>query len=495
MISTSVMRQHEVEQAVHATAKNGGTEEIPAVEKMPLVEKVMMIIRGRITAMSLAPGARLPSIRRLAETMSVSKSTVVEAYDRLVAEGIIQSRRGAGFYVSERARQPFSLTAAALHIDREIDPFWVMRQSLETGSKTLKPGCGWLPDEWLPLEGIRRALRTIARDEESNLATYGEPLGFHPLRNHLAHRLAEQGIDITGGEILLTDSGTQAIDLICRYLLHPGDTVLVDDPCYFNFQAVLLTHRVKLLGVPYTHTGPDLEAFAATATEHAPKLYISNAGLHNPTGGTMTPATAHRLLKLAEAHGIILVEDNIFGDFHPSPTPLLAELDGLDRVLHIGSFSKTLSAAARVGYIAGRRDWIDGLTDLKLATTFGGNMVSAQIVHALLTDGTYRRHIESLRTKLADAMTLTAGRLKSAGLDIWIKPQGGMFLWAGLPDGMDAGLIARHALEKGVLLAPGDVFSPSRTATNYLRFNVAQSMDPYIFAVLREAMKAANRQP
>lgn len=492
MIPIGLLHSLEAVEAAYTGGEIGRGEQGPPADRMPLVEKVMGIIRGRITAMSLAPGARLPSIRRLAETMNVSKSTVVEAYDRLVAEGIIQSRRGAGFYVSERARQPFSLAATAPHKDRQIDPFWVMRQSLEAESRTLKPGCGWLPDGWLPQEALRRALRTIARDDQSNLTTYGEPLGFRHLRQHLAHRLGEQGIDIAGGEILLTDSGTQAIDLICRYLLQPGDTVLVDDPCYFNFQAVLLTHRVKLVGVPYTHSGPDLDAFANAATEHAPKLYISNAGLHNPTGGIMTPATAHRLLKLAEAHGITLVEDNIFGDFHPSPTPLLAELDGFERVLHIGSFSKTLSAAARVGYIAGRRDWIEGLTDLKLATSFGCNALSPQIVHALLIDGTYRRHIESLRTRLADAMTLTANRLKATGLDLWTKPQGGMFLWARLPDGMDSGPVARHALEKGVVLAPGNVFSPSCTAAGFLRFNVAQSADPYIYAVLREAMKAAR---
>ena len=489
MISTGLLRSLE---AVEAAYLGGNSEEKTTAEKISLVDKVMTIIRDRIAAMSLAPGARLPSIRRLAETMNVSKSTVVEAYDRLVAEGVIQSRRGAGFYVSERGRQPFTVAATTPHKDRQIDPFWVMRQSLEADSETYKPGCGWLPDEWLPLEGIRRAMRAIARDENSNLTTYGEPLGYRPLRNHLARKLSEQGIDMSGGDILLTDSGTHAIDLIFRFLLQPGDTVLVDDPCYFNFQAALLSHRVKLIGIPYTHTGPDLEAFAKAAEEHAPKLYISNAGLHNPTGGTMTPAIAHRLLKLAEIHNITLVEDNIFGDFHPSPTPLLAELDGFDRVLHMGSFSKTLSAAARVGYIAGRRDWIDGLTDLKLASTFAGNTVSAQIVHSLLTDGTYRRHIDSLRAKLADAMTLVAKRLKATGLEIWTEPQGGIFLWARLPEGMDSGRIAAYALEKGVLLAPGDVFSPSRSATRYLRFNVAQSIEPYIFTVLSDAMREAS---
>lgn len=500
MISTAALRafSHEnapktepaINHAVEITAENPSRENGQS-EKIPLVEKVMNIIRGRIGAMSLAPGARLPSIRRLAETMGVSKSTVVEAYDRLVAEGIIQSRRGAGFYVSERARQPFSLAAHAPKIDREIDPFWVMRQSLEARDNTLKPGCGWLPDKWLPQESIRRALRALARDERSNLSHYGEPLGFAPLRTHLGGRLAEQGIDAGSGDILLVDSGIHALDLICRYLLQPGDTVLIDDPCYFNFQAMLLTHRVKIVGVPYTHAGPDLEAFASAAIEHGPKLYISNAGIHNPTGGMMTPATAHRLLKLAEQHDIILVEDNIFADFHPSPTPLLAELDGFERVLHIGSFSKTLSAAARVGYIAGRSDWIDGLTDLKLATTFTSNALSAQLVHALLTDGTYRRHTEMLRSKLADAMTLVANRLKAAGLELWTEPQGGLFLWARLPEGMDSAPIARHALQHGVVFAPGNVFSPSRTAANYLRFNVAQSMEPRVFEVLHNAMRAS----
>lgn len=146
MISTGLLRSLEAVEAAYAGGEIEASDENIAADRVPLVEKVMSIIRGRITAMSLAPGARLPSIRRLAETMNVSKSTVVEAYDRLVAEGIIQSRRGAGFYVSERARQPLSLATNTPHKERQIDPFWVMRQSLEAGDATLKPGCGWLPD-------------------------------------------------------------------------------------------------------------------------------------------------------------------------------------------------------------------------------------------------------------------------------------------------------------------------------------------------------------
>lgn len=476
--------------AASENAARGSAFDGAAEGQSTLVEKVMGIIRGRIAALSLSPGARLPSIRRLAETMGVSKSTVVEAYDRLVAEGVIQSRRGAGFYVAGRV-QPFSLAAAGPRLDREINPLWIMRQSLEADSTALKPGCGWLPEDWLPQEGIRRALRALARDETAAFTEYGDPLGYAPLRLHLSRRLAEQGVEAPPAQVLLVDSGTQALDLLCRFFVQPGDAVLIDDPCYFNFQAALRTHRVRLVGIPYTPSGPDLDAFARAAEEHRPKLYIGNAGLHNPTGGMMSPATAHRLLKIAEQHDIVVIEDNIFADFHPAPSPLLAELDGLERIVHIGSFSKTLTAAARVGYIAARGDWIEGLTDLKLATSFGSSQLSAQLVHTLLTDGTYRRHIETLRVKLAAAMTLTAGRLKAAGLELWTEPQGGMFLWARLPEGMDSALISRHALERGVVFAPGNVFSLSQGAAHYLRFNVAQSAQPRIFEVLHDAMRAA----
>ncbi|PYE88929.1 GntR family transcriptional regulator [Phyllobacterium leguminum] len=478
--------------AVSDDASHDPTFDDAAQNESTLVEKVMGIIRGRIAALSLSPGARLPSIRRLAETMDVSKSTVVDAYDRLVAEGVIQSRRGAGFFVAGRT-QPFALTSTGPRLDREIDPLWIMRQSLEADSTALKPGCGWLPEDWLPQEGIRRAMRALARDEAAIFTDYGDPLGYAPLRLHLSRRLGEQGVEAPPDQILLVDSGTHALDLLCRFFLQPGDAVLVDDPCYFNFQAMLKVHQVRLIGVPYTPGGPDLEAFARAAAEHRPKLYIGNAGLHNPTGGMMSPAIAHRLLKLVEQHDMIVIEDNIFADFHPSPPPLLAELDGLDRIVHIGSFSKTLSAAARVGYIATRGDWVDRLTDLKLATTFGSSQLSAQLVHTLLIDGTYRRHVDAVRARLAAAMTLTSNRLKAAGLELWTEPQSGMFLWARLPAGMDSALIARHALERGVVFAPGNVFSLAHNAANYLRFNVAQSAQPRIFEVLHQAMVTAAR--
>lgn len=453
------------------------------------VEHVMGTIRAQIDNRSLTPGAKLPSIRSVAATMRVSKSTVVEAYDRLAAEGVIRSRPGSGFY-SAAPLAPLSLAELTPRLDRAIDPFWVSRQSLEAGQAMLKPGCGWLPSEWLPEDDIRRALRNLARTKEpTKLTDYGTPLGLAPLRQFLSRRMAEQGFHAGPDQILLTESGTQAIDLVCRFLLQPGDAVLVDDPCYFNFLALLRAHRVRIVGVPYTSGGPDLERFELALIEHRPRLYITNSGLHNPTGASLPTTVAHRILKLTEAHDVIVVEDDIFADFESEPAPRLAALDGLDRVVRIGSFSKTLSASFRCGYIAGRPDWIGKLTDLRIATGFASTPLSQDLVLNVLGSSRYRKYLETLRTRLFRARAESIRRLRSLGIEPWLEPKAGMLVWCHLPDNLDAADVARCALNDDLVLAPGNVFSSSQSANGYMRFNVAQCTDDRIFAALEKAMR------
>ena len=451
------------------------------------IAMVIATIRQRIAGRSLTSGDKLPSIRAFARTLQVSTSTVAEAYDRLAAEGVIQPRPGSGYYVASQAA-PFALSEAGPKLDRAVDPFWVSRQSLDAASDDLKPGCGWLPPSWLPDDGMRRALRTLSRADGPSLADYGTPLGLPPLRQLIARRMGDHGIDASPGQIMLTESGTQALDLICRFLLEPGDTVMVDDPCYFNFHALLRAHRARIVSVAYTPTGPDIEQFARMLQEHKPRLYITNSAIHNPTGATLSPVTAHRVLKLAEQAGLTIIEDDIFADFEHVAAPRLAAFDGLERVIHIGSFSKTLSASARCGFIATRPDWIEGLIDLKIATTFGGGPLTAELVLNVLRDGSYRKHMEGLRLRLSRAMADVCARLKNLGLVPWIEPQAGMFLWCQLPDGLDAAEIAREALAGNIVLAPGNVFSLSQSATSFLRFNVSQTQDERIFAALGKSI-------
>ncbi|MFM2282278.1 MAG: hypothetical protein RLZZ444_4509, partial [Pseudomonadota bacterium] len=224
------------------------------------VAAVMGAIRNRIANRSLTPGARLPSVRQAATLFKVSTSTVVTAYERLVAEGAILSRPGSGFYVANQAA-PFTLSEVGPRLDRAVDPFWVSRQSLEAGDSGLKPGCGWLPPSWLPEDAIRRAIRQLTRSEAPVLVAYASPLGLPQLRQLIARRMADRGVEVSPEQIMLTESGIQAIDFLCRFLLEPGDTVLVDDPCYFNFHALLRAHRANIVSVPYTPTGPDMERF------------------------------------------------------------------------------------------------------------------------------------------------------------------------------------------------------------------------------------------
>lgn len=456
------------------------------------VEQVINMIRRNIANRRLASGARLPSIRQCATDMSVSKSTVVEAYDRLAAEGVITARRGSGFYVASHL-PPLSIAEIGPRLDREIDPFWVSRQSLEAGETMLKPGCGWLPADWMPEEALRRALRQAARTDLPELTDYGRPLGLPALRRLLANRMIDHGIEVSPDQILLAESGTQAIDMLLRIMISPGDGVIVDDPCYFNFHALLRAHRATIHAVPFDQNGPDPAAFADIVATHRPRLYITNSGIHNPTGATLSPMVAHKVLKTAEQFDLAIIEDDIFADFEITPAPRLAAFDGLDRVVHIGSFSKTLSAASRCGFIAARPDWIEKLTDLKIATTFGGNRLGGQLVHSLLADGSYRRHLVGLRSRLADHMGLTQTRLARLGITPWLVPDGGMFLWTSLPDGLDAAEIARIALRHGVIFAPGNVFSASHSAPGFMRFNVGQSSDPRIFDVLETAMEQSVR--
>jgi DNA-binding transcriptional MocR family regulator len=453
-----------------------------------LVETVAAAITERIASRQLMPGARLPSVRAFAEAMGVSKSTVVEAYDRVGAEGAIVARRGSGFYVAGKTR-PLCLKTVGPQLDRAVDPLWITRQSMQAGPDLVMPGSGWLPPSWMPDEAIRRGLRQLARGSETNLVSHDQPLGFPPLRAQIARRLAEKGVEAGADQIVLVDSATQALDLLVRFLIEPGDTVLVDDPCYFNYHGLLRAQRARIVGVPMTPTGPDLTALATQLAEHRPRFYVINSALQNPTGSTLAPTIAHRILKLAEAHDTLIIEDDIFGDFEGDPSPRLAGFDGLERVIQIGSFSKTLSAAIRCGFIALREDWVEPLVDLKLAMSLGNSHLSASLMHGLLTDGTYRRHLADVREKLGRAMAPALRRLEGCGLTAWLEPSGGFFLWMRLPDGLDSADVARRALARGLVLAPGGAFSPSSLGNSFLRFNVAQCTDPRMIPLLQAVLK------
>src|SRR5271166_2386611 len=289
------------------------TRDTLAADRPPVsrVGRVIEALRVRIDSRALGQGAKLPSVRRLAEQLDVSTSTVVEAYDRLAAEGLVEARRGSGFYVA--APPPPLVLARAPSLDPAADLLTIIRNALEARPDVLQPGAGWLPESWLPAAGVEKAIRATARGGGPTKLRYDSPRGFEPLRRLIAARLADRGARVDPAQIVLLDSTTQALDLAARFFLSPGDCVVIDDPRYFSLVHLLGAHRAKIVGAPFTREGPDVDALEAIFAEHRPRLYITVAGPHNPTGASLSPAVAHRVLMLAERYGVTIVEDDIYG--------------------------------------------------------------------------------------------------------------------------------------------------------------------------------------
>ncbi|NHB57477.1 aminotransferase-like domain-containing protein [Acinetobacter shaoyimingii] len=455
--------------------------------KTTKIENLVQMIQTQIANHTLIPGERLPSVRQMAEQMSYSVSTVIEAYARLVAMNIIEARKGAGYFVCSPLKTANTIQPR-MHYDREVDPLWISRQSLIAETHVIKAGCGWLPNDWMPEHCIRKALKTVATNSVNTLIDYPPPYGHLALREYIAKKNEKYDLNIDTSQILITDSATQSIDLIFRLLLKAGDVILIDDPCYFNFLALINVHHLQAIAIPFTETGPDLKHFE-NALQHRPKLYLTNSGIHNPTGASLALQTAYQVAKLCEQANVVIIEDDIFSEFEFSPAPRYSALMGLNQVIQIGSFSKTLSASIRCGYIITDHKKIDQLVDLKIATNFSSGHLNAEIIYHAMNDSSYRKHIQHLRQRLINAMNDTLRRLKDLGIEAKVIPKAGLFIWCQLPDEIDAAELSKICLQNDVILAPGSAFSQDDAAKKCLRFNVAQSSQEKVYQVLKTAIE------
>ena len=449
-----------------------------------LVERLVSGLRHRIDQRLLRPGSRLPSIRRCADRHGVSRFTVVEAYERLVALGYLESRRGSGFYVRERR----ALTAPPIADPPPpaLDVVWLVRAMFQDLPPERMPGSGLLPPDWLDSTLLGRGLRATTRGDGASLLGYGEPQGYAPLRKQLQVKLAEIEIAAAPEQIVLTAGITQALDLIARQFLRPGDAVLVDDPGWFLMFGMFAALGARPIGVPRQGDGPDLAVLEQLLREHRPPLYVTTSVLHNPTGTSLTSAKAFQVLRLAEQYGVLLVEDDIYADFCEAPAVRLAALDQLQRVIYVGSFSKTVAANLRVGFIAGERELARALADRKLLAALTTPELGERMMHQVLAEGHYRKHVERLRRRLAARRELVLSQLEQLGLRVFADPQGGMFAW--LDAGRDSHALAARAYEQRWLLAPGSLFSPGQLPSSWLRFNLASSSHPDLLHFLERAL-------
>ena len=456
----------------------------------PLVDQIVAGVKLQVDDRRLAPGSKLPSIRDLAKTLNVSRFTVVEAYDRLVAMGYLQSRRGAGFYVAASLTASGAVAAPLENYKRNEQLLWLVRQLQEADENAPLAGGPWLPNSWLDEAGIRQSLNVLARKNGPHLLEYGHPFGYLPLREHLTLMLAGLGINAQSDQILLTNGTSQALELIITCLLKPGDAALVDDPGYYNMFGNLRLHGIEMLAVPRNRDGPDVNVLEALAAERRPKVYFTQSVMQNPTGADMSPHVAFRVLQAAERHNFLIVEDDIFSDLQARQTPRLATLDQLNRVIYARSFSKTLSGSLRVGFIACSQPLANQLADIKMLTSITSSQFTERLLYLMLVDGHYRKYLARLQGRVGEARINVARAFTDMGFELFVEASDGLFVSARLPHIEDSVALAKASARR-IVLAPGVLFRPHLDRSPWMRFNVVVCDDKRVQGLLQHVVSAA----
>lgn len=452
-----------------------------------LVEQVVAAVRRAIERRALPPGAMLPSIRAFASLHRVSVHTVARAYGRLALDGWLTARPRLGYRVA-RPRPPRA--APAVCRPAALDTQWRLCETHADSPPRLSPGCGWLPDDWLNQDGLRAALRHISRQPMRRMAHYGHPLGYAPLRAHIAATLGERGIAVNAQRVLLTQGATQGLDIVVRTLLRPGDTMAVEQPCYANLFPILRLAQVRAVPVPRGAAGLDCVALERVARLHRPRLLFINTALHNPTGTSLEAANAAEVLALAARHDFHIVEDDVSRELLDGWSPSLAGLDGARRVIYLGGYSKSIAPSLRVGYMVAEDALLRVCARSKMMSGLTGPETMERLVHHVLLEGRHAAHTARLRDRLARAHEQIEALLDAHGFEICARPRAGLFLWARPAccwAGLGADALARMAADAGIWLTPGSLFDIGGKDLPWLRFNVAYSQDPELWRFLREA--------
>ena len=455
----------------------------------PLADQIEQRLHGLIAARQLPPGARLNSIRQLATRLGVSPNTVVVAYDRLVAAGLLDSRGTTGFFVTEGPADALP-DAARVEAGEEQEAVWLAQQANDQKAGVLLASSGALPAAWLedaiPAAAVQRGLARA----QAGMASRCPPQGLPELRERIAMLLRSQGVAVDAGRVLTTYGGTHAIDLICRAFLRPGDAVAVETPGYFLLFDRLRQAGVTLVPVPRRPDGIDLEALDAACTRHRPRLLFLQSVLHNPTGWGSTAANLHRVLRLAERHDMLIAEDDVQGHFHPGAPTRLAQLSGLERVIYYSSVCKAMSPALRLGYMAAEPALLKALMREKIVSVLTTSALNEFVLLEVLAAGRWRKHLDRLQQRLAAARSTATQQLREAGVLLEQPGEGGLFLWGALPAGSDVDAVVREAFRGGILLVRGATFAADGAASPHIRFNAAFSQQPRVAEFLGEQISA-----
>jgi DNA-binding transcriptional MocR family regulator len=452
---------------------------------VPLYLQIRDRLSQLIQAGKLGPGERLPSIRALANRLQVNKLTIIEAYGVLEADGLILARQGAGYFVSQTgtAASPWKSTFAPKQdviIQEQGQGTFFEQLTASLQAQQLGEIIDFSSGFPRPtgLEELQRiAKRAMVRSAES-LFRYDFPQGQPTLQKQIAHMLLMQGLEVSPEELIVTNGSEQALSLALQYYVQSGDWVIVETPTYHGALAILENLGAKVIGIPMTVEGMNLELLEQYLQSHRPKLIYTISTLHNPTGLTTSLAHRQQLLALAQRYECPILEDNAYEGLHfESVPPPIKALDPGDWVIYVSTFSKTLMPGLRVGYMVVTGEHYRRILEQKLLHDLHVSTVSQAIVSEFLASGYYRRHLGRLRTNNRQSRNamLQALEVHFPEEVSWTVPQGGLFLWTHLPDPVSIQEICRQALAQKILVANGAAFFPGQQGYAAMRLNFSHA--------------------
>lgn len=442
---------------------------------------------------ALKPGQRMPSVREASRHRGVSALTVLKAYHWLEARGLIVARERSGHFVRERRRavparpeasRPLAVSTA---VHRSDFIFEVLDAARENVAVPL--GSAFPSPLLFPLTGLYRSLSRSMRSLDPWRTVNDLSPGNTELRRQISLRYHIDGIEIDADELVITDGAMEALNLCLQAVTRPGDAVIIESPTFYATLQALERLGLRAIEVATDPVdGIELAALESALRKHRPTACWLMTNFQNPVGATMPEGRKRQLVELLAEHGVPLIEDDVYGELYYAPVrPRPAKAyDRGGNVLHCSSFSKCLAPGYRIGWAAPGRH-AGAVRRLKLGTTLSASVPAQLALADYLQGASYDRHLRKLRKTLLserDGMINAIAEYFPDGTKL-TRPDGGYFLWVELPRRTDSRQLHRRALEAGISIAPGAIFSTRDNFAHCIRLNYGHPDDRRVVRALK----------
>ncbi len=358
---------------------------------------------------------------------------------------------------------------------------------------------GGLPaPELFPVEAIAQAHEEVFAHEGPAAMQYSTTEGYGPLREWICGHMAQRGLQATLEQVIITAGSQQGIDLVAKVMLDPGDVVVVENPSYLAALQNFDGYEARIEVVGSDDEGMRVEELEELASRVIPKLIYIVPNFQNPKGTTLSLARRHALVRFAQRYGVLILEDNPYGElrFRGEALPSLASLDDMGVVVQLGTFSKTLAPGLRIGWAVGSRELMRALTIVKQSTDLHTATLAQRATARLLAKFDYDGHLTRLRAVYGQRCQTMLNALDAHMPEgtRWTIPDGGMFLWAELPRGMRGEDILPRAIEQKVAFVPGSPFFAAHPRSECIRLNFSNRPPELIEEGMRRLASVLSAQ-